>query len=50
MAAEQDASKIKEIDIAVGEQLQTSLGCENFNSTVNYSSILALSAYFALKA
>jgi len=50
MKSEKDEAKIKEIDAAVYEQLHTSLNCENFNSTVNASSILALSAYFALKA
>lgn len=50
MKTENDLDKIREIDGSLSEQLMNSLVSENFKSSLNYSNILALSAFFALKA
>ena len=50
MQGEKDEGEVRAIDTAVADQLQASLAGENFNSTQNYSSVLALSAYVATKA
>ena len=50
MKGEKDLDKIREIDGSLSEQLMNSLVSENFKSTLNYPTILCVSAFFALKA
>ena len=50
MKAEKDLDKIREIDNSLSEYLMSCLASENFNSTLTYSNILALSTFFVLKA
>lgn len=50
MKTEGDVGKLQQIDNIVGAQLMTSLMQENFKSILNYSNILALAAFQAIKA
>jgi len=45
MKIEGDTGKLKQIENIVSDQLMTSLTQENFKSTLNYSNILALTAF-----
>jgi hypothetical protein len=49
-SSSKDEAMLKEIDQKVSGLLAASLTAENFNSTQNASNILALSAFFCLKA
>lgn len=50
MKTESDIGKLKQIENIVSEQFLTSLMQENFKSILNYSNILALTAFQAIKA
>ena len=50
MKTEGDIGKLKQIENIVSDQFMTSLMQENFKSIINYSNILALTAFQAIKA
>lgn len=50
MRNEADMARLRQLENLIGDQLLSSLLQENFRSVQNSSSILALSAFFALKA
>ena len=50
MKTEGDVGKLRQIENIVSDQFMTSLMQENFKSIINYSSILALTAFQAIKA